>query len=118
MSDARAIALERIQHMVEAADAIAGYVARGRAAFDADAAVRDAILFRIVVIGEAAKAVVQRDPDLAAILADVEWSALAKMPDRIAHQYWAVDDEIVWETAVDELPIMQALLTAALARVR
>lgn len=37
MSDARAIALERIQHMVEAADAIAGYVARGRAAFDADA---------------------------------------------------------------------------------
>jgi len=40
------------------------------------------------------------------------------MRDRIAHQYWAVDDEIVWETAVDELPIMQALLTAALARVR
>lgn len=38
MSDERAIALERMQHMVEAADAIAAYVARGRDAFDADQA--------------------------------------------------------------------------------
>ena len=44
MSDERAIAVERIEHMVEAADAIAEYVARGRAVFDADQAVRDAIL--------------------------------------------------------------------------
>ena len=72
MSDVRAIAVERMQHMVEAADAIAEYVARGRVAYDADAAVRDAILFRIVVIGEAAKAVVQRDPTLAADLSSVE----------------------------------------------
>lgn len=32
MSDARAIVIERMQHMVEAADAIAEYVARGRRA--------------------------------------------------------------------------------------
>ena len=38
MSDERAIAVERIEHMVEAADAIAEYVARGRAVFDADQA--------------------------------------------------------------------------------
>jgi hypothetical protein len=30
--------------MVDAADAISGYVVRGRAAFDADPAIRDAIL--------------------------------------------------------------------------
>ena len=96
MSDERAIVIERMQHMVEAADAIAEYVARGRRTYDADSAVRDAILFRIVVIGEAAKAVVQRDPGLAADLSDVEWSALARMRDRITHQYWAIDAQIVW----------------------
>lgn len=116
MSDARAIALERMQHMIEAADAIAEYVARGRRAYDSDAAVRDAILFRIVVIGEAAKAVAYRDPALAADLSEVEWSALARMRDRITHQYWAVDAQIVWDTAIEEIPEVRAILAAALDR--
>lgn len=50
-----------MQHMVRAADAIAEYVARGRAVFDEDSAVRDAIVYQIVVIGEAAKAVTAAD---------------------------------------------------------
>ena len=116
MSDARAIALERMQHMLEAADAIAAYVARGRNTFDADAAVRDAILFRIVVIGEAAKAVVHRDPALATDLSEVEWSALARMRDRITHQYWAIDAQIVWDTAIAEIPEVRVLLAGALRR--
>ncbi len=116
MSDERAIAIERMQHMVEAADAIAEYVARGRPVYDADPAMRDAILFRIVVIGEAAKAVVRRDPTLATDLSDVEWSALAKMRDRITHQYWAVDPQIVWDTAVEEIPEVRAILASALSR--
>ncbi len=116
MSDERAMAVERMQHMVEAADAIADYVARGRVVFDGDVAVRDAILFRIVVIGEAAKAVSRRDPALAADLSDVEWSALARMRDRITHQYWAVDAQIVWDTAVDEIPEVRAILAEALRR--
>ena len=41
--------------MVEAADAIIGYTGRGRDAFDGDAAVQDAILYQIMVLGEAAK---------------------------------------------------------------
>jgi uncharacterized protein with HEPN domain len=50
MSDAREMSLERLAHMVDAADAIAAYVLRGRAAFEADPAVQDATLFRIVVM--------------------------------------------------------------------
>ena len=42
--------------MAEAAEAIAGYVARGRSSFDGDPAIRDAILYQIIVLGEAAKA--------------------------------------------------------------
>lgn len=116
MSDAREITLERLEHMVEAADAVAAYVARGRAAFDTDPAVRDAILFRIVVIGEAAKAVAQRDPGLAAELTEVEWSALARMRDRITHQYWAVDTQIVWDTATADLPVVRDAISSALKR--
>ena len=93
MSEEREIAVERMQHMIEAADTIAEYVARGREAYDADSAVRDAILFR------------------------VEWSAFARMRDRITHQYWAVDPQIVWDTAVTDIPEVRSLLAGALARI-
>lgn len=74
------------------------------------------ILFRIVVIGEAAKAVVYKDPALATDLSDVEWSALARMRDRITHQYWAIDSQIVWDTAREDIPDVRGLIAGALAR--
>jgi uncharacterized protein with HEPN domain len=102
--------------MIEAADAIAGYVARGRAGFDADSAVRDAILYQIIVLGEAAKAVLAAEPTLATTLPDVDWSPMARMRDRLAHHYWATDREVVWTTAADAVPKVRQTLVNALAR--
>lgn len=118
MSENREIAIDRMQHMVESADAIAEYVARGREAFMGDQALQDAVLFRIVTLGEAAKTVVQRDPSLANEMSSVEWSALARMRDRVTHQYWAIDPEIIWDTATDDIPVMRQILAEALQRIR
>jgi uncharacterized protein with HEPN domain len=74
--------------MAEAADANITYTNRGREAFDSDAALRDAILYRIVVLGEAAKEAI------------------------------AADREIAWQTATIAVPELRAALTAALARLR
>lgn len=100
--------------MLTASDAIAGYVARGRAAFNEDSAIREAIVYQIVVLGEAAKAVVAADPGIESDFPGVQWSPLAKMRDKIAHQYWAVDGEIVWSTAERDVPAIRALLKSAL----
>jgi uncharacterized protein with HEPN domain len=100
--------------MLAAADAIRHYVDRGRAAFDADPALRDAIVYQIVVVGEAAKAVVDADPSLEAELSQIEWSLLAKMRDKVTHQYWAIDQEIVWSTATRDVAKIRAVLHAAL----
>lgn len=105
-----------MRHMVEAANAIIDYAVRGRDAFDADSAVREAILYQIVVMGEAAKAVVRADQLLADELSEVEWSALARMRDRLTHQYWALDRQIVWLTATQDIPEIRRVLTAAIAR--
>ena len=102
--------------MISAAESIVGYVARGRPAFDDDAAIREAIIYQIVVLGEAAKAVVAADPSIETDLPDVQWSPLAKMRDKIAHHYWAIDREIVWDTATRDAPAILALLRAALAK--
>jgi uncharacterized protein with HEPN domain len=92
--------------MADAAEAIAGYVGRGREAFDTDPAVRDAILYQIVVLGEAAKAALAADPGLEAAHPDVDWSPVARMRDRVAHHYWATDREVVWATARDAVPAL------------
>jgi uncharacterized protein with HEPN domain len=104
--------------MLDAAEAIGQYVERGRAAFDRDSAIREAIVYQIAVMGEAAKAVVAADPSVEVELPEVEWSLLAKMRDKVTHQYWAVDPEIVWSTVERDVPGIRALLTKALDRLR
>jgi uncharacterized protein with HEPN domain len=116
VSESRSTAIDRLHHMVEAADAIAAYTARGRNAFDADTAIQDAILYQIIVLGEAAKMVVKADADLANELSEIEWSLLAKMRDRVAHRYWETDRELVWATATKDIPELGATLSAAVAR--
>lgn len=102
--------------MVEATHAIISYTTRGRDAFENDSALRDAILYQVVVLGEAAKAALAADPSLESALPDVEWSPIARMRDRLAHHYWATDREIVWATATVAVPELCDALTAALAR--
>lgn len=103
-------------HMAAAADAIAKYTARGRAAFDNDSTIRDAILYQIGVIGEAAKAVTAADSTMEAEIPAVEWSLWAKMRDRLTHQYWATDNEIVWSTASQDVPHLRSELEKATDR--
>jgi uncharacterized protein with HEPN domain len=104
--------------MTEAADVIIRYAARGRDAFDHDPAIQDAILYQIMVLGEAAKAALDADPSVEAELPEVEWSPIARMRDRVAHHYWATDREVVWATATVAVPELRAALASALQRLR
>lgn len=116
MSKGRAAAVDRLRHMLEAVRAIGVYAGRGRAAFDEDPAVRDAILYQIVILGEAAKAAIAADPSIEDELSEVEWSPIARMRDRVAHHYWATDGEVVWATATQAVPELLAALESALQR--
>ena len=104
--------------MLEAADAIIAYTGRGRDAFDRDAALRDAILYQIVVLGEASKAALAADPSIGSALPEVEWTPIARMRDRVAHHYWATDREVVWATATVAVPDLRNTLTKALDRLQ
>ena len=65
--------------MAEASVAIGAYAVRGRAAYDADPAVRDAIRYPIVVLGEAVKAALAAAPDLASEHPAVDWRPITRM---------------------------------------
>lgn len=118
MAKGRGAALERLRHMIDAADAITAYAARGHKAFDTDPAIRDAILYQVVILGEAVKAALAADPSLESELPDVEWAPMARMRDRVTHRSWTTDREIVWSTATVAVPELRRALTAALSRLQ
>lgn len=73
---------------------------------------QDMIVFRLLVIGEAAKRL--SDETIAEIPA-VPWVRVQGMRNRLIHGYDLVDFEIVWETINAHLPPMISAVRAHLA---
>lgn len=73
--------------------------------FIADERTYDAVLRNLEVIGEAAKRV---PDDVRSQMPDVPWRAIAGFRDFVAHVYFAVDDQIVWNAVQQEVPKLLA----------
>jgi uncharacterized protein with HEPN domain len=70
----------------------------------------DALLYRLLVIGEAVKAL----PDeMLALQQDVPWREIARLRDLLAHHYYRVDAQVIRRTV--EAPLDQ--LTAAVGQI-
>lgn len=73
----------------------------------------DALLYRLMVIGEAAKAL---PAELLALQPLVPWREIAKLRDLLAHHYYRVDAQVIRrtvETPMDQLSDAVAELIAA-----
>jgi uncharacterized protein with HEPN domain len=93
-----------LDDLIESAEKIGRLVAgRTFATFCSDEASFDAVLFNLQIIGEAIK----RFPeDARAAMPDAISSGPAKMRDLIAHHYFALDPEIIWEVATTHVPVL------------
>ena len=78
-----------------------------------DGQLRDAVERRLGIIGEAIQRAKTLDPALADQLPDVR--QIVGMRNRIIHSYDEVDHVVVWNVVQNELPTLQARLTALLA---
>lgn len=85
-------AITRIQVYVEGLD---------RPSFDANQMTVDAVLRNLEIIGEATKRVPgsirERSPK-------TEWRKIAGLRDMLAHAYFEVDLEVVWDVVANKLP--------------
>ncbi|HEY4506251.1 MAG TPA: DUF86 domain-containing protein [Candidatus Paceibacterota bacterium] len=75
--------------------------------FRSKQAIIDAVVRRIEIIGEAANNI---SDDLQKQHPDIEWSAMVKMRNIIAHEYFGVNPKIVWATATQDIPRLKELL--------
>ena len=102
---------QRLQDMRDACERIAGFLAgMDVEAFRADQRTIRAVLYDLVVLGEAAKGI---SPETRARFPHVPWKAVAGMKDVATHQYHGIMLELVWETVTVRVPELLRALTQA-----
>lgn len=103
----------RLVDMLEAAERIVANLAGVEVeAFLADADKRDATVYRLQVIGEAAYHVsdaLQSKPP------EVEWLKIQGLRHKIVHDYYALDDSTIHHIATDYVPPLVEQLKKILA---
>ena len=80
--------------------------------FAADETLRRAFVRSLEIIGEAAKPVPE---DFRMQHPAVEWRAMAGMRDRLIHDYFGVDFELVWDVVHRHIPELRAQIGSILA---
>lgn len=99
-------------HMREAIGRIVEYVAGGEDQFRRDPKTQDAVIRNLEIIGEAAKRLSAATRDRAP---SVPWKDVAGMRDKLIHDYFGVNLDLVWATVVEELPKFRTTLDELLS---
>ena len=66
----------------------------------------------LVIIGEAATKVMDRYPEFTAQNPQIPWRSMRGMRNRIAHGYFDINLDVVWETVQVALPELLTVLPA------
>jgi uncharacterized protein with HEPN domain len=75
--------------------------------FLSDELTRDAVLRNLEVIGEAAKHI---PPDIRAKHGDLDWKRIIGFRDIVAHAYFGIDDDILWNIVSVKVPELSKAL--------
>ncbi len=84
-----------------------------KATFIQDETLKRAYVRSIEVVGEAVK---QLPDTLRQQYTTVEWRAIAGMRDRLIHNYFGVDYDIVWDVVIHKIPALDAEIRRILAQ--
>lgn len=80
---------------------------KNRPDYNSDEALRFALAHIIQVIGEAARRVSKQ---FCGAHPQIPWKAIVGMRHKVVHDYMNVDEDVVWDTVVKELPPLVAAL--------
>lgn len=103
-----------LRHMLDAIDRVIEATQRvTREDFNRDWMIQDAIVHELQILGEAAgrvsKELTDRHPEL-------PWRKVTGLRHKIVHDYFAVDLEVVWDTATLDAPAVRPIVEALLTK--
>ena len=94
-----------LRHIRDAIRDIEEYTAAGREAFLSDRMRQDAVIRKLEIIGEAVK---RLSEDTKSRQPSIPWKQIAGMRDRLSHDYFGVDLDLVWRVVERDLPTLAA----------
>ena len=110
-----------LDHMLEAARLACSYVEGiKKTDFMADRRTQQAVILNLIILGEAATKLLALHEHFCARHAEVPWRSMKGMRNRIAHGYFDVNLDVVWDTVqtavpklLEQLPAVHAAALAA-----
>lgn len=111
MSDSRST--DHLDHIRQAAADACGFVAgMDKPAFMADKRTQQAVVMSLVIIGEAATKLMDTDQAFVQAHPSIPWRAMRGMRNRMAHGYFDINLDVVWDTVQTALPELKSQLAA------
>lgn len=102
-----------LDHMLEAAQQACIYVeGLDKADFLEDRRTQQAVILNLVILGEAVTKLLSQYEPFAARYPQVPWRSMKGMRNRLAHGYFDINLEVVWDTVQTALPGLLAQLPA------
>lgn len=103
--------LDYLDHIAQAATDACGFVdGLDKAEFLADKRSQNAVVMSLVIIGEAATKIMDQHAGFAEAHAEIPWRSMRGMRNRIAHGYFEINLDTVWDTVQTALPDLLAVL--------
>jgi uncharacterized protein with HEPN domain len=91
-----------LQDIAESCKKILGFTAGlSKSDLIGDIRTYDAVVRNLEIIGEAAKHI---SGDLRKKLPDIEWQKAAGLRDMLAHAYFGIDNDILWDVVQNKIP--------------
>jgi len=88
-----------LDHMQQAATDACNFVeGLGKDDFLTDKRTQQAVIMSLIIVGEAATKVMDRYAEFAESHSEVPWRSMRGMRNRIAHGYFEINLDVVWDT--------------------
>ena len=105
--------IDYLEHMQQAAmDACDFVQGMAREDFQQDKRTQQAVIMSLIIVGEAATKVMDSHADFAQEHPQVPWRGMRGMRNRMAHGYFDIDLDMVWNTVQNALPELLRQLSA------
>ncbi|ACB93216.1 DUF86 domain-containing protein [Xylella fastidiosa subsp. fastidiosa] len=103
-----------LEHMQQAAtDACSFVEGLAKEDFLEDKRTQQAVIMSLIIIGEAVTKVMDRYAEFTQAHDQVPWRSMRGMRNRIAHGYFEINLDVVWDTVQSALPELLKQLAAA-----
>ena len=107
--------LDLLQHMLDATRLARSYVdSFSRQQFVEDTRTQQAVILNLLVIGEAATRMANEHSEFVARNHAIPWQNIRGMRNRMAHGYFEIDLNIVWDTVQNSLPELEVQIRTLL----